>query len=162
MTAHSITPAPVRKSVVVNANAARAFDVFTNNISRWWPTTHTITKSPLKETIIEPFVKGRWYQVGEDGSECDTGHVLAWEPPHRLLLAWQLNPDWQFDPNLVTEVEIKFIAESERRTRVELEHRHLERMGAKADAARDAVNSPNGWSAILEAFRQLAETGGKS
>ena len=157
MTAQSITPAPVRKSIRVNANAARAFDVFANNISRWWPPSHTILKAPLKETIIEPFVNGRWYQLGEDGSECGTGKVLAWEPPHRLLLAWQINADWQFDPNLVTEVEVKFIAEGERTTRVELEHRHLERMGAKADAARQSVDSPNGWSAILEAFRQSVE-----
>jgi uncharacterized protein YndB with AHSA1/START domain len=159
MTAQHITPAPVRKSVVVNANAARAFDLFANNISRWWPVSHTVTKSPLKDTIIEPFVKGRWYQVGEDGLECDNGHVLAWEPPHRLVLAWQLNPDWQFDPNLITEVEVKFIAEGERKTRVELEHRYIERMGEKAEAARNAVDSPNGWGAILEAFRQVAEQG---
>ena len=157
MTAHSITPAPVRKSVIVNANAARAFDVFANNINRWWPVSHTILKAPLKETIIEPFVNGRWYQVGEDGSECGNGKVLAWEPPHRLLLAWQINADWQYDPELVTEVEVKFIAEGERKTRVELEHRNLERMGAKADATRAAVDGPNGWGAILESYRQTAE-----
>ena len=157
MTAQHITPAPVRKSVVVNANAARAFVVFANNISRWWPASHTILKAPLKDTVIEPFAKGRWYQVGEDGSTCENGFVLAWEPPHRLLLAWQINGNWQFDPDLVTEVEIKFIAEGERKTRVELEHRHLERMGSTADAARAAVDSPNGWGAILEQFRQVAE-----
>jgi uncharacterized protein YndB with AHSA1/START domain len=162
MTAQTITPAPVRKSIRVNANAARAFDAFANNITRWWPPSHTILKAPLKETIIEPFAKGRWYQVGEDGSECDTGYVMAWEPPHRLLLAWQLNPDWQFDPNLITEVEVKFIAEGECATRVELEHRHLERMGAKAETARTAIDSPNGWSAILEAYRQVAEAGSKA
>jgi uncharacterized protein YndB with AHSA1/START domain len=157
MTAQTITPAPVRKSITVNANAARAFDVFANNISSWWPASHTMLKSPLKQTIIEPFVKGRWYQIGEDGSESDNGHVLAWEPPHRLLLAWQLNPDWQFDPDLVTEVEIKFIAEGERTTRVELEHRHLERMGPKGEIARGMVDAPNGWTAILELYRQSIE-----
>jgi len=159
MTAHAITPAPVRKTVRVNANAARAFDVFANNINRWWPASHTILKAPLKETIIEPFVKGRWYQIGEDGSQCDTGHVMAWEPPHRLLLAWQINADWQFDPKLITEVEVKFIAEGERTTRVELEHRNLERMGEKAETVRASVDSPNGWGAILEAYRQVAEAG---
>lgn len=157
MTAHTITPAPVRKSVVVNANAARAFDVFANNITRWWPPSHSMLKVPLKDTFIEPFVNGRWYQVGQDGSECDNGKVLAWEPPHRLLLAWQLNADWQYDPELVAEVEIKFIAEGERRTRVELEHRHLERLGAKAETARTAIDGPNGWTAILESYRQAAE-----
>ena len=159
MTAHTITPAPVRKSVRVNANVARAFDVFTNNISSWWPATHNILKVPYKETIIEPFVKGRWYQVGQDGSECDNGHVLAWEPPHRVLLCWQINPDWQFDPNLFTEVEVKFIAEGERLTRVELEHRHLERMGARAEEARSRIDAPNGWTAILEMYRQSLEQG---
>ena len=161
MTAQHITPAPVRKSVVVNANAARAFDLFANNISRWWPPSHSMLKVPLKETIIQPFAKGRWYQVGEDGSECDNGHVLAWEPPHRLLLAWQLNSDWQLDPGLITEVEIKFIADGERRTRVELEHRHLERMGAKVETTRNAIAGPNGWSAILETFRQSVEQGSR-
>jgi uncharacterized protein YndB with AHSA1/START domain len=159
MTAQTITPAPVRKSVVVNANAARAFDVFANNISRWWPASHTMLKVPLKETVIEPFAKGRWYQVGEDGSTFENGHVLAWEPPHRLLLAWQLNGAWQYDPELITEVEVKFVAEGERQTRVELEHRHLERMGAAADTARNAFDSPNGWGSILELFRQEAEQG---
>jgi uncharacterized protein YndB with AHSA1/START domain len=157
MTAQHITPAPVRKSVVVNANVARAFDLFANNITSWWPPSHTILKAPLKTIVIEPFVNGRWYDVGQDGSECDNGKVLAWEPPHRLVLAWQLNPDWQYDPELITEVEVKFIPEGERKTRVELEHRHIERMGEKAEAARNAVDSPNGWSAILELFRQAAE-----
>jgi len=117
--------------------------------------------STLKDTVIEPFEKGRWYQVGEDGSTCENGFVLAWEPPHRLVLAWQINGNWQFDPDLVTEVEVKFIAEGERKTRVELEHRHLERMGATAEAGRAAVDSPNGWGAILELFRQAAEAGSK-
>jgi uncharacterized protein YndB with AHSA1/START domain len=157
MNAQTITAAPVRKSLHVNASAARAFDVFTQHIMRWWPPSHTLVKSPLKEIIIEPFVGGRWYQLGEDGSECDNGSVLAWNPPHRLLLKWQLNSDWQSDPNLYTEVEIKFIAESESRTRVELEHRLLERMGEKAGITRDRIDSPNGWTAILEAYRQSAE-----
>ena len=157
MTAQTITPAPVRKTIRVNANVARAFDVFAANMSSWWPRTHSVTKTPLKDVVIEPFAKGRWYQVGEDGVECDNGHVLAWEPPHRLLLAWQLNPDWQFDPELITEVEIKFTAESERVTRVELEHRHLERMGPRGEVARGMVDAPNGWTAILEIYRQAAE-----
>ena len=154
MTAQSITPAPVRKTVRVNANAARAFDMFANNITRWWPASHTPLKSPLKETIIEPFVKGRWYQVGEDGSQCDTGHVLVWEPPKRLILAWQLDANWSFNPELVLEVEVNFTAEDERTTRVDLEHRNLEQMGEKAETVRSQVDAPNGWTALLEAYRQ--------
>jgi hypothetical protein len=153
----TIVVAPVRKTVVVNATQQKAFDVFTSNMTRWWPATHTILKSPLKQTILEPRTGGRWYQIGEDGSECGTGHVLAWEPPGRVLLAWRINADWQYDENLTTEVEVKFIAESDNRTRVELEHRHLERMGEKGEAARASVDSPGGWGAILESFKHVAE-----
>ena len=152
-----ITVAPVRKTVVVNATQQRAFDVFTGNMSRWWPATHTILKSPLKQTILEPRTGGRWYQIGEDGSECGTGHVLAWEPPSRVLLAWRINAEWQYDPDLTTEVEVKFIAEGANKTRVELEHRHLERMGEKGETARAQVDSPGGWGAILESFKHVAE-----
>jgi uncharacterized protein YndB with AHSA1/START domain len=157
MNSQVITPAPVRKSVQVNTTPQHAFDVFTRNITRWWPASHSILKAPLKETIIEPLVGGRWYQVGQDGSECENGRVLVWAPPHRLILSWQINADWQYDPALETEVEVNFIADGERATRVELEHRYLERMGAKGEIARAAVDSPNGWSALLELFRQSAE-----
>ena len=152
-----ITVAPVRKTVVVNATQQKAFDVFTGNMSRWWPATHTILKSPLKQTILEPRTGGRWYQIGEDGSECGTGHVLAWEPPSRVLLAWRINAEWQYDPDLTTEVEVKFIAEGANKTRVELEHRHLERMGEKGETARAQVDSQGGWGAILESFKHVAE-----
>lgn len=156
MNARTIMPTPVRKQLQVNASTERAFEVFTQSIMRWWPPSHSLVKSPLKEIVIEPFVDGRWYQLGEDGSECDNGRVLAWEPPHRLLLRWQLDPDWHYDPDLHTEVEIKFIAESETRTRVELEHRLLERMGDRSGITRERIDSPNGWTVILEAYRQAA------
>lgn len=156
----TIRPAPVRKSITVNVSAARAFDIFTNQIGRWWPASHTLLKSPLARVVIEPFAEGRWFHVGEDGSEADNGRVLAWEPPDRLLLAWQLNAEWEYDSGLVTEVEVKFIQEDASRTRVELEHRHLERMGEKGEMARALVDAPNGWSAILELYRQdTAERG---
>ena len=150
--------APVRRRLVVKTSQSRAFTVFTADMSRWWPATHSILKSPLKEYIVEPRTGGRWYAVGEDGSTCDTGYVISWQPPQSLVLAWQTNAQWQYDPDLVTEVEVKFIAESADTTRVELEHRYLERMGEKAAEARIAVDSPRGWSAITEAFRQCVET----
>jgi uncharacterized protein YndB with AHSA1/START domain len=150
--------APVRRCLVVKASRSRAFTVFTADMSRWWPATHSILKSPLKEYIVEPRTGGRWYAVGEDGSSCDTGYVISWQPPQSLVLAWQINARWQYDPDLVTEVEVKFIAESANTTRVELEHRYLERMGATAAEARNAVDSPGGWSAITEAFRKYLET----
>jgi uncharacterized protein YndB with AHSA1/START domain len=150
--------APVRKQLIVKAGQARAFSVFTAKMSRWWPATHSILKSPLKECIVEPRVGGRWYSIGEDGSSCETGYVIEWQPPQRLVLAWQINPQWQYDPHLVTEVEVKFIAESADTTRIELEHRYLERMGDKAGDARHAVDSPNGWGLVLESFRIVVET----
>jgi uncharacterized protein YndB with AHSA1/START domain len=150
--------APVRKQLVVKASQSRAFSVFTGEMSRWWPATHSILKSPLKESIVEPRVGGRWYAVGEDGSTCETGYVIAWEPPQSLVLAWQISADWTYDAELITEVEVNFIAESDGTTRIELEHRHLERMGDKAAAAREAMDSPRGWGGILEAFRSILES----
>jgi hypothetical protein len=150
--------APVRKQLVVKAGQSRAFAVFTGEMSRWWPATHSILESPLKESIVEPRVGGRWYAVGEDGSTCQTGYVIAWHPPDSVVLAWQIGADWKYDPELITEVEVKFIAESNGTTRIELEHRYLERMGEKAAAARDAVDSLRGWGGILEAFRIVLES----
>jgi uncharacterized protein YndB with AHSA1/START domain len=148
--------APVRKQVTVATGRQRAFDLFTNEMSRWWPPTHSILKSPLKQYVVEPRVGGRWYAVAEDGSTGDTGYVIEWQPPARLVLAWQLSSEWQFDPGLVTEVEVRFIAESAGVTRVELEHRNLERMGDKAAQVRGMVDAPGGWTAILESFKKSA------
>jgi uncharacterized protein YndB with AHSA1/START domain len=148
-----IRPAPVRKSIFVNAPQAHAFDVFTAGIGRWWPKSHKIGKAELDLPVIEGREGGRSYERDLDGAECDIGTVLAWEPPSRLLLAWQLDPDWKFDPRLVTEVEVIFTPEGDG-TRVELEHRHLERMGDRAEAAREAVDSPNGWGLILQLYSE--------
>jgi uncharacterized protein YndB with AHSA1/START domain len=148
--------APVRKQVTVAASQQRAFSLFTDEMSRWWPATHSILKSPLKQYVVEPRVGGRWYALGEDGSRGDTGYVIEWQPPTRLVLAWQLSGKWQFDPDLVTEVEVRFIAESDGMTRVELEHRNLERMGDTAAQVRGMVDAPGGWTAILECFKQCA------
>lgn len=149
--------APVRKQVTVMASQQRAFDWFTREMSRWWPATHSILKSPLKQYVVEPHAGGRWYAVGEDGSTGETGHVIAWDPPQRLVLAWQLNGHWQFDPQLITEVEVRFVAEGPAATRVELEHRNLQRMGETAEQIRGMVDAPGGWTAILESFRKSTE-----
>jgi uncharacterized protein YndB with AHSA1/START domain len=155
-----ITPAPIRKSIHVAAAPARAFEIFTTNMSRWWLKTHTInpTKSPFKDIVIEPRAGGRWFERGEDGSECQWGKVLAWEPPNdqgmaRLLLAWQINGAWQFDPTLVTEVELRFAPEGSG-TLVTLEHRHLERLGERAPAMAEAFNG--GWGKLLDSYAQSA------
>lgn len=148
-----IRPAPVRKSIFVNVSQAHAFEVFTSGIGRWWPKTHKIGPIDLDKPVIEPRAGGRWYQKGIDGSECEVGKVLAWEPPSRVLLAWQLTPEWTYDPELVTEVEVIFTPEGDG-TRVDLEHRHLERMGDRAEVAREAIDSPNGWGLILKLYSE--------
>ena len=152
-----VQPAPVRKSIFVNAPQARAFEVFTGGIGRWWPKSHKIGQSDLERPVIEPFAGGRWYELDVDGSECEIGKVAAWEPPSRLLLIWQLTPEFTFDPDLVTEVEVTFAPEGEG-TRVDLEHRHIERMGEKADAMRESVSGPGGWPALLQLYADEANS----
>ncbi|MBV9132374.1 MAG: SRPBCC family protein, partial [Chloroflexi bacterium] len=144
-------PSVVRRTISVAAPRQRAFDVFTASFGAWWPRDYGIGPAPMVDFIIEPKVGGRWYELDEDGTQCDTGRVLAYEPPHRIVLAWQLNEQFQYDadPSHASEVEIRFVAESPSRTRVELEHRGLERHGAGADAVRAAMDAPNGWTAVL-------------
>jgi uncharacterized protein YndB with AHSA1/START domain len=151
----AITPAPVRKSILVKAPPERAFEVFTTGIGRWWPQSHHIGKAEMQDAIMEPRAGGRWYERGADGSECEWGRVLAWEPPQRVVLAWQLAADWQYDPNLVTEVEVRFTPEGNG-TRVDLEHRNLERFGDHADAVRAQIDSEGGWGLILQLFADAA------
>jgi len=149
---------PVLKSIRVQAAPARAFEVFTSGMARWWLPSHTInpTKSPIAAIVIEPREGGRWYERGEDGSECDWGRVLVWQPPARVVLAWQINAQWQYDPRLVTELEVRFTAQASGGTDVTLEHRLLERLGDAAAGVRDAIDSPSGWSGLLELY--AAET----
>ena len=147
---------PVRKEIVVEAPMERAFRVFTERFDAWWPREHHILQAPLAKAVLEQGVGGRWYEVGTDGSECDWGKVLVWDPPKRLVLAWQLDGDWQYDPNLVTELELRFTPAGDMKTRVELEHRNLERMADKAAATREALDSPQGWITHLTLFAKEA------
>lgn len=148
-----IHPAPVRKSIFVSSPPERAFDVFANGIGRWWPKSKKISSSELDRPIIEPRAGGRWYELGTDGSECDVGKVAVWDPPSRLVLIWQLNAEWKFERDLETEVEILFTAEGSG-TRVDLEHRNLERLGETADTVRQAIDSPGGWGGLLALFAE--------
>ena len=152
-----ISPAPVRKSVRVAAPQARAFDVFTQGIGRWWPKTHHIGASELDTQIIEPCQGGRWFERGVDGVECEIGHVLIWEPPARVVLAWQLGPEWKFDADLTTEVEVRFSPAGDNATVVDLEHRHLERLGDRAGAFRQQIDSSGGWGGLLALFVACAD-----
>jgi len=155
--------APVRKSLLVAASPERAFEVFTALIDRWWPKAHGLGTTPVVASVIEPFVGGRWYTRHEDGAEVTVGHVRAWEPPGRFVVGWEISADWKPEPRvaLSSEVEVRFIAEGER-TRVELEHRDFERMGAEGGATmRKGVDG--GWPAILELYaREVAATGASS
>ena len=155
----SVTEAVVRKTITVSASLEHAFAVFTEGYDSWWPRTHHIGKSPMEKVIIETREGGRCYSTQVDGTECDWGRVLVWDPPHRLVLVWQITHEWGYEPDLArsSEVDIQFTAEPGGRTRVDLEHRHFERHGAGATAMRTAVDSPNGWSGLLQLFAARAE-----
>ncbi len=143
----------VRKELVARCSPERAFEAFTRDFGQWWPLgTHHIGTANAETAIIEPFVNGRWFERAMDGSECNWGRVLAWDPPRRLLLAWQINTNWQFDPDFQTEVEVTFQEAGAGRTRIVLEHRQLERFGAEAEKMRTAFESEGGWGGIMAQF----------
>jgi uncharacterized protein YndB with AHSA1/START domain len=147
---------PVRKQIMVETSRERAFKVFTDGMDRWWPRSHHIGASPLKRLVLEPHAGGRWYSECEDGSECEVGKVLAWEPPGRVVLAWQITAAWKFDAELITEVEVTFTPEGPKKTRVDLEHRNLERLGTEGGHHREQLDAPGGWSGLLELFAKDA------
>jgi len=152
----TVQPAAIRKTLELRASPARAFEVFTSGFGRWWPKTHYTGSSPLVTACIEPHVGGRWYSRHEDGTEAPWGEVLVWEPPSRLVLAWRINHEFHYDPKLLTEVEVRFDDLGDGRTRVEFEHRHLERFGDSAPAL-DAIERMNGgWGQILDGYRAVA------
>ncbi len=142
----------LRKVVHVNAPPPVAWRVFTEQMRTWWPlATHKIGKTVAVDAIVEPRVGGRWYERGDDGSTCDWGRVLAWEPPTRLVLSWEISADWKHDPELRTEVEVRFTQDGNG-TRVELEHRGLDHYGGRRDEMRGIFDSAGGWTGILERF----------
>lgn len=154
----SDTATLVRKSITVEAGQQRAFDVFTTQHGTWWPAAYHIGTADYTSAFIEPFAGGRWYERGVDGTETVWGHVLVWEPPARLVLAWQISADWRFDAKVMTEIEVRFERIGETRTRVELEHRHLDRFGDRAAEMRAIFDAggvpgaPQGWSGILRVY----------
>jgi uncharacterized protein YndB with AHSA1/START domain len=144
---------PVRKSITVKAGVERAFHVFTEEFDSWWPRSHHIGKIPMKRAIVEGKPGGRCYTEQTDGSESDWGTIVVWEPPHRFVIAWQIHGDWTYQPDIAqsSEVEVRFTAEPGGMTRVDLEHRHLDRLPL-GSAMRAAVDSPNGWSGLLQLY----------
>jgi len=157
MTAPQIRPAPVKRSVIVKANRQRSFTAFTGNMAAWWPASHTIGGSQNPQVVLEGRAGGRWYERSPTGAECEWGKVLVWDPPGRLVLAWQLNGLWKYDPTFITEVEITFTALRSGETRVDLEHRNLERFGEHAIRVHDAIGAEKGWLGILKIFQAYAQ-----
>lgn len=150
--------APIVRSVEVKAAPAKAFELFATRMGEWWPGGKTIGKRPAVSVVVEPRVDGRWYETDDEGTETHWGKVLAWEPPGRLLLGWQLNADWTYDPDFLCEVELTFAALPNGVTRVTLEHRNLERYGKFADERRAQLDG--GWPTRLADFVAYADAAG--
>ena len=150
----------VRSSVDVLAKIERAFRVFTEDIGSWWDPTHHILEGELAEMVFEPRVGGHVYDRGVDGSECRWARVLAYEPPHRFVISWDVSVQWRLetDRDKTSEVEVRFVELDGDHTRVELEHRNIERHGPGWEEMRDAVGSPGGWPAGMRAFAVRVES----
>jgi uncharacterized protein YndB with AHSA1/START domain len=144
-------------SVTVEAPLERAFAVFVEEFDRVKPREHNMLSVDIAETVFEPRAGGHIYDRGIDGSECRWARVLAYEPPDRVVFTWDISPHWQIESDLekASEVEVRFIAESAERTRVELEHRNLDRHGTGWEGMRTGVESPDGWPLYLNRYADL-------
>ena len=147
----------VRHSITVGAPIDKAFQVFTEDFGRFKPPEHNLLGVDIAETVFEPRVGGHLYDRGVDGSECRWARILAYEPPHRLVFSWDIGPTWQIetDPARTSEVEVRFVAETPGRTRVDLEHRRLDRHGDGWEGVRDGVGGDQGWPLYLQRFAAL-------
>src|SRR5918999_2166960 len=147
----------IQVQVVVGAPIAQAFTVFTEGIGTWFPPEYNLLAVPIAARVFEPRVGGRVYDRGVDGSECHWGRVLAYEPPNRVVISWDISPRWQLetDPEKTSEVEVRFVAEAPERTRVLLEHRHLERHGEGWEGVREGVAGDEGWPLYLQRYAAL-------
>jgi uncharacterized protein YndB with AHSA1/START domain len=153
--------AAVRKQIVVPASQQRAFEVFTSGFGDFKPREHNIMASPIAKTVFEPRVGGHIVDVAEDGTECRWARILAYEPHDRVVFSWDIGPDWRLvaDPDNASEVEVRFIAESPERTRVELEHRNIDRHGPGWEAVRDGIATDQGWPLYLDRYAALFAEG---
>ena len=158
------TPIPaIEGKTTVNISRDRAFELFTGHFGAWWPRQYHIGAAEVADVILEPREGGRWFERGVDGSECDWGRVLAWEPPERVLFTWQIGGNWQFDPDPAhaSEIEVRFHADGPEQTTVEVEHRHFERLVGGEGVHGAIEHGGGGWVALLAAYAQMvgAETG---
>jgi uncharacterized protein YndB with AHSA1/START domain len=151
----------VRHSIVVEAPIARAFEVFTRQFGRFKPPEHNLLGVKIAETVFEPRVGGYLYDRGVDGSECRWARVLAYDPPNRVLLTWNISPRWQIetDPDRVSEWEVRFTSETPQRTRVEIEHRKLDRHGDGWQGVRGGVDGDQGWPLYLKRYVAVLAAG---
>jgi uncharacterized protein YndB with AHSA1/START domain len=147
------TATSIRKEVTVPAPPELAFEVFTQRFADWWP-DHHLSDGDVDTYILESRPGGRWYERTTDGRECDWGRVLEWEPPHRLLMSWNISARWQADPMLASEVEVTFRPVTDG-TVVVLEHRHLDRAGDGWRDLRDEVGGDGGWGVILQGYADV-------
>jgi uncharacterized protein YndB with AHSA1/START domain len=147
----------VTRSVIVNVAPEKAFATFTERLGDFKPPEHNLLAVPIAETVFEPRVGGHIVDRGTDGSECRWARVLAFDPPQRVVFSWDIGPTWQVetDPDKTSEVEVRFIAEPGDRTRVELEHRHLDRHGPGWQAVRDGIGGDQGWPLYLDRYAAL-------
>ena len=151
------TSTVVRRQIVVQAPIERAFAVFTERFGDFKPPEHNLLDAPIAETVFEPKVGGHIYDRAVDGSECRWARILAFEPPDRVVFSWDISPQWQIETELenTSEVEVRFIAETPERTRVELEHRNIERHGPGWQAVADGVGNDAGWPLYLTRYAAL-------
>ena len=152
--------AVVRKEIVVDAPIERAFSVFTDRFGDFKPAEHNLLPAPIAETVFEPRVGGHIYDRAADGSECRWARILTYEPPTRVVFSWDIGPTWQLetDPERASEVEVRFVAEGPERTRVELEHRNIERHGPGWEGVREGVDGVDGWPLYLTRYAALLTT----
>lgn len=152
-----MTDTTVQRDIVVEAPVERAFAVFTEQFDRIKPRDHNMLAVDIEETVFERHVGGRIYDRGVDGSECQWARVLAFDPPDRVVFSWDISPRWQIETDLerTSEVEVRFIAEAPGRTRVRLEHRHLDRHGDGWEAVRGGVAADEGWTLYLTRCQEL-------
>jgi uncharacterized protein YndB with AHSA1/START domain len=155
------TDETVRKSVVVAAGQERAFEVFTRRFGDFKPREHNLLGSPIAETVFEPRVGGHILDRAEDGSECRWARILAFDPPERVVFSWDISPRWALedDPANASEVEVRFVAEGDSQTRVELEHRHLDRHGTGWESVRDGTEGDGGWPLYLARYAEVVAAG---
>jgi uncharacterized protein YndB with AHSA1/START domain len=155
----TMTDTTFQTSITLHAPIDRAFTVFTEGFDSWWPRSHHIGASDMAEGVLEAHLDGRWFERGVDGTECEWGRVLAWDPPNHVAMSWHLDGSWSYDPDpaKASRVDVRFVAENERVTRVELAHSGLDKHGAGWEQLHAGISGPGGWVDLLRSFAEAAK-----